>query len=405
MQLSTVLPPLHIKNAENYVFVQARNQVMRLVLLQPFQGLSGQFSFLGYVTHAYHLSPLYWPEECCGLADELLQQVGLLSIADDISRYTIYEVIEHGVKSPWGRPYKLARYLYTGCLLVGIPTNPFNMPSSAPRQLITTTFLKALFFNNQTYESLCKAKLRVKDEAGKETLVDWSYLGNRFMDFYIDFTSELRKVARGYLQKGIVGVITTLIYQGLTHPAQHKSHLKAPMLFPIVMTALNDMYKHPADFNIFFKEAHKLLFLQEANVLVLEPKHGIPKVMLDGWRKTLEDIKPIEFKHGTDTHFILHANYFALSCTPVREMVSYDNSCDHLFKTLNVKVEYSNKLTPTRLFVIVLNMSRIVYSPENRRYDGISQLEFLANLLRSGTATHKIGPAEDVLEVIEEVQA
>lgn len=47
-----------------------------------------------------------------------------------------------------------------------------------------------------------------------ETLVDWSYLRNRvhssvtlppvtakhhsqFMDFYIDFTSELRKVARG----------------------------------------------------------------------------------------------------------------------------------------------------------------------------------------------------------------
>ncbi|KAG1725293.1 hypothetical protein EDD22DRAFT_961659 [Suillus occidentalis] len=206
----------------------------------------------------------------------------------------------------------------------------------------------------------------VKDEAGMETLMDWSYLRNRFMDFYIDFTSELWKVARGsmnvtdgfithssqrdwkisdlirlfksgdlskafqevlwasifqpitklaegtvriadlypdaiqswtgYLQKGIVGVITTLIYQGLTHPAQDKSHLKAPVLFPIVMTALDDMYKHPADFSIFFKEAHELLFLQEANVLVLELKHGIPKVMSDGQRKTLEDVKPIELK-------------------------------------------------------------------------------------------------------------
>lgn len=62
------------------------------------------------------------------------------------------------MKSPWGRPYKLARYLYTGYLLVSIPTNPFNMPSSESRQLITTTFLKALFFSDQTYESLCKEK-------------------------------------------------------------------------------------------------------------------------------------------------------------------------------------------------------------------------------------------------------
>lgn len=96
MQLSTALPTVHVNNAQNYVFVQARNEVMRLVPLrvsasvadfirithdfllqidevhyqpsvvtlidpcfQPFQGLSGQFSFLGYVTHAYHLSPLY----------------------------------------------------------------------------------------------------------------------------------------------------------------------------------------------------------------------------------------------------------------------------------------------------------------------------------------------------------
>lgn len=56
--------------------------------------------------------------------------------------------------SPWGRPYKLARYLYVGYLLVGIPTNPFNMTSAVSRQLVTTSFLKALFFNGQTYESL-----------------------------------------------------------------------------------------------------------------------------------------------------------------------------------------------------------------------------------------------------------
>ncbi|KAG2155199.1 uncharacterized protein EDB93DRAFT_1247690 [Suillus bovinus] len=501
MQLSTALPTVHVNNAQNYVFVQARNEVMRLVPLridevhyqpsvvtlidpcfQPFQGLSGQFSFLGYVTHAYHLSPLYWPEECCGLADELLQQVGLLGIIDDISRYTIYEVIEHGgasilentrtpycgastqmklvpmwmlhelhdfqfslamfpygfpppvklseelswqhfdqvtrqslpgpsfhdtslhlpldfdydpsvfdvttastfsgvltpaleeegdglsnavilpanhpfdgtqlphkdlhwrqnsredplsngqrtmlkslmIDSPWARPYKLARYLYVGCLLVGIPANPFNMPELVSRQFITTSFLKALFFTGQTYESLCNEKLRVTDKAGRETLMDWSYLRNRFPDLYIEFTSELRKVTRGsmnvtdgfmthethrkqkildlisYLQKGVVGVLSTLMFQGLTHPPQSNSHLKAPALFPIIMTALDNMYKHPGDFSVFFKEAHELLFLKEENVLVLEPKHGIPKVMSDGWRKTLEDVRPIEVKSVVD---------------------------------------------------------------------------------------------------------
>jgi hypothetical protein len=57
-------------------------------------------------------------------------------------------------KSPWGRPYKLARYLYVGYMLVGIPTNPFNMTSVMSRQLVTTSFLKALFLSGQTYESL-----------------------------------------------------------------------------------------------------------------------------------------------------------------------------------------------------------------------------------------------------------
>lgn len=64
------------------------------------------------------------------------------------------------IDSPWARPYKLARYLYVGCLLVGIPANPFNMPEPVSRQLITTSFLKALFFTGQTYESLCNEKCK-----------------------------------------------------------------------------------------------------------------------------------------------------------------------------------------------------------------------------------------------------
>ncbi|KAG2092955.1 uncharacterized protein F5147DRAFT_657564 [Suillus discolor] len=100
-------------------------------------------------------------------------------------------------QSPWGRPYKLARYLYIGYLLVGLPANPFNIPSEVSRQLITTCFLKALVFDNQTYESLSNEKLRIDDRAGKEILIDWLYIRNRLVDCHNDFTSELCKVARG----------------------------------------------------------------------------------------------------------------------------------------------------------------------------------------------------------------
>ncbi|KAG1784377.1 uncharacterized protein HD556DRAFT_1315135 [Suillus plorans] len=118
----------------------------------------------------------------------------------------------------------------------------------------------------------------------------------RLADLYPDAVQSWT----GYLQKGVVGVLSTLMFQGLTHPPQSNSHLKAPALFPIIMTALDNMYKHPGDFSVFFKEAHELLFLKEENVLVLEPKHGIPKVMSDGQRKTLEDVRPIEVKSVID---------------------------------------------------------------------------------------------------------
>jgi hypothetical protein len=53
------------------------------------------------------------------------------------------------------------------------------------------------------------------------------------------------------------------MYQGLTSPAaKGSSNLKAPVLHPIIMAALDDMYRHPVDFSVFFKEVHKLLFLQ-----------------------------------------------------------------------------------------------------------------------------------------------
>lgn len=109
----------------------------------------------------------------------------------------------------------------------------------------------------------------------------------RLADIYPDAVQSWT----GYLQKGVVGVLSTLVsfdlfarrtsmtefvlmyqmFQGLTHPPQSNSHLKAPALFPIIMTALDNMYKHPGDFSVFFKEAHELLFLKSVsfNIVIL----------------------------------------------------------------------------------------------------------------------------------------
>lgn len=56
--------------------------------------------------------------------------------------------------SPWGRSIKLAKYLFIGHFLVGIPVNPFIIPEPVSRQLVTTSFLRALRFNEKTYDEL-----------------------------------------------------------------------------------------------------------------------------------------------------------------------------------------------------------------------------------------------------------
>ncbi|KAG0694141.1 hypothetical protein DFH29DRAFT_1035258 [Suillus ampliporus] len=99
--------------------------------------------------------------------------------------------------SQWGCSIKLAKYLFIGHFLVGIPINPFFVPAAVSRRLITTSFLRALRFNQNTYDELSKEPLTIVNDDGSETVVGWSYLRNRFLDFYIDATSELRKITWG----------------------------------------------------------------------------------------------------------------------------------------------------------------------------------------------------------------
>jgi hypothetical protein len=54
----------------------------------------------------------------------------------------------------WGRPIKLGKMLYAGHLLVGLPVNLFAIHEVDSRWLITTSFLKALHLNLQTYEQI-----------------------------------------------------------------------------------------------------------------------------------------------------------------------------------------------------------------------------------------------------------
>ncbi|KAG2144248.1 hypothetical protein DEU56DRAFT_754311 [Suillus clintonianus] len=479
-----------------YTYMQTINQVLRLLPIRPFYGLSGRFLFIGYVGHAHQLSPVYWPEEYFALVHpphDILRHVGFLCIMNDNTRFSIYEIessasaflndcrtnfcapnshggispiwlldqlagvqftpaiyphgfpppappmpvnilawqtsfpqlsssqaafcetmfhpsldfeyeptiiepssvfdilptptlpdddisvsdmmtlvnthsfseaepphpdlpwkctaqgdpLDKGQKlllkgllaaSPWGRLIKLAKYLFIGHFLVGMPANPFLVPEAISRQLITTSFLRALRFYQKTYDEVSSEPLMIVNGDGQETIVGWSYLHNRFQDFYIDVTSELRKITRGstsslagfavdedvkmqkilelivtlnsddqrlvqgticdligtqafkevlwaallrpitelaegtarladlypdtiqtwmgYLRKGIVGVLTTLMYQAFTLQIPSDStNLKAPELYPRIMAALDEMYMHPDRFAPFFQVA------------------------------------------------------------------------------------------------------------------------------------------------------
>lgn len=98
--------------------------------------------------------------------------------------------------SPWGRPIKLAKFIYVGHILVGMPANPFSMREVDCRRLITASFLKALHLDTKTYEeireipcvspssyhrchSLTIGSVTVVNSLSDETRVHWSQLRTR----------------------------------------------------------------------------------------------------------------------------------------------------------------------------------------------------------------------------------
>ncbi|KAG1783335.1 hypothetical protein EV702DRAFT_1191760 [Suillus placidus] len=301
--------------------------------------------------------------------------------------------------SPWGRSIKLAKYLFIGHLLVGAPTNPFLFPKAVSRQLITTSFLGALRYYQKTYEELSSELPTIVNDDGSQTVLGWSYLRNRFVDFYIDITSEIRKVMQGstsplvgfavneemkmqkilalinalnsgdqqlvqnaicdliqtqafkealwvalllaylypdaiqtwtgYLQKGVIGILTTLMYQAFTLQIPSDStNLKAPELHPRIMAALDDMYDYPDRFASFFQVARELPSLQESNVLVMDPKHRVPKLITDKkgvrWMKSSRDLKSIDVVPAMIDYEVPNARFvFPVSSSDVQMHITY----------------------------------------------------------------------------------
>ncbi|KAG1851134.1 hypothetical protein F4604DRAFT_1686940 [Suillus subluteus] len=264
--------------------------------------------------------------------------------------------------SPWGRPIRLAKYLYVG-------------------RLITASFLRALHLDLKTYEGLREEPLMVVNNAGSDTCLGWSDLRNRFLETPVDFTSEMRKVIRGgttpesgfgdnaeqqaqlklriidllnsgdqimiqqaitdlivtqgfrellwasffrpvvdfangqarladlypeaiqtltgYLGKGVVGVLVTLMYQTFTpHTTRDSYKLKTLQVYPQIIAALDDMYAYPHRFDVFFQAARQLPCLREQNVLSIDPKSQNPRTIIDPLTdekrmKTLLDIHDI----------------------------------------------------------------------------------------------------------------
>ncbi|KAG1879491.1 hypothetical protein C8R48DRAFT_668321 [Suillus tomentosus] len=282
--------------------------------------------------------------------------------------------------SCWGRPIKLARYIYVGHILVGMPANPFSMREPDCRQLITTSFLRALHLDLKTYEQIREIHLTVVNNVDSETRVYWSQLRTRFLDYPIDFTSELRKVVRGgttpdagfgnnteqeaqmklhiidlmnsgdenmiqeaicqliatqgfmeilwaslyrpiadfpqgqarladlypeaiqtltgYLGKGIVGVLVTLMYQSFIPAHADRIQLKTLEVYPHIMSALDVMYANPSRFETFFDVARKLPHIREANVLSIDPKTRNARLILDPVTndrrmKVMDDVRDI----------------------------------------------------------------------------------------------------------------
>ncbi|KAG1886259.1 hypothetical protein F4604DRAFT_1675904 [Suillus subluteus] len=206
--------------------------------------------------------------------------------------------------SPWGRPIKLAKYLYVG-------------------RLITASFLRALHLDLKTYEGLREEPLMVVNNAGSETHLGWSDLRNRFLETPGDFTSEMRKVIRGgttpesgfgdnaqqqgqlklrisdllnsgdqiMVQQAITELIVTQgfrellwasffqpMYQTFTpHTTRDSYKLKTLQVYPQIVAALDDM---------------------EQNVLSIDPKSRNPRTIIDPLTderrmKTLLDIHDI----------------------------------------------------------------------------------------------------------------
>ncbi|KAG1805829.1 uncharacterized protein BJ212DRAFT_1303894 [Suillus subaureus] len=101
-----------------------------------------------------------------------------------------------------------------------------------------------------------------------------------------DLYPEAIQTLTGFLGKGIVGILTTLIYQAFTLPLPlnlNNPRLKLFDIYPIIMIALDDI-------------GQEAPLPARANVLVIDPKSREPRTMMVNgvkWPRNMSDIRDI----------------------------------------------------------------------------------------------------------------
>ncbi|KAG2072209.1 hypothetical protein BDR04DRAFT_1117059 [Suillus decipiens] len=109
------------------------------------------------------------------------------------------------------------------------------------------------------------------------------------------------------------------------------------------MAALGEMYMHPDRLATFFQVVCELPSLQKANVLVMDPKNKVPKLMTDKmgvrWMKTLNDLGPIDVAF-TSNFEVPHAQFiFPVPSNDAQLHISYFMMMRHsLHLTLEIGI-------------------------------------------------------------------
>ncbi|KAG1796341.1 uncharacterized protein HD556DRAFT_1307077 [Suillus plorans] len=164
-----------------------------------------------------------------------------------------------------------------------------------------------------------------------------------------DFYPEAIQTLTGYLGKGIVGVLVTLMYQSFIPPHAEKVHLKTLEVYPHITAALDMMYANPHHFISFFDAARRLPHIREENVLYIDPKSRQPRIIVDPVTnekrmKVMDDIEDIIVEPPHDELAVPYAQYrlpHSFKSVDIHEL--YDVRAFSLYNACNKSLNLENE--------------------------------------------------------------